>query len=129
MQAKPILRRVMNSTLLIISAFVLLLGLNFASPACSAPINPSALPVVMNQEPLEILWKERHGQILVETVCFNYPDNSKERRGCLKLAIKKFRDECERFTRLYNDSRPYYLDEYRDGMEKYCQASSGLSSD
>ena len=106
---------------------ILHLFLLFPLIVSATQVNPAALPTAQNQSPLEILWKERDGKILVETVCFNYPVESDLHQGCKNLARQKFRDECNRFSALYNDSRPYYLEEYRLGMEKFCGAVNLIS--
>jgi hypothetical protein len=85
-------------------------------------MSPTDLPIAQQPEPLEVYWKERGGVILVDTVCFNYSDDSRELKGCQKLAIKKFQEECEKYTRLYHDSRPYYDKDYWNQKEKYCTA-------
>jgi len=91
------------------------------------PAGPTDLPTVQGPEPLEVYWKERDGAILLETVCFNYSEESKENKGCRRLAIKKFREECGRYQKLYHDSRPYYDEDYRRQMEKYCAAANDFT--
>lgn len=87
--------------------------------------NPSELPTSQQApEPLEVKWKERGGQILVDSVCFNYAESLPENKGCRRLAEQKFEQECERYRRLYHDSRPYYDQDYWKQMEKYCQAAA-----
>ena len=73
--------------------------------------------------PLNVYWKERGHQIRLETVCFNYGENTSGYRDCRKLASQKFKDECQRFTELYHDSRPYYDKTYKDEMDKFCPAA------
>ena len=90
-------------------------------------LDPAELPTVQVPPPLEVYWKERSGEILPETVCFNYPEDSKEYLGCRKLAAERFSAECNRYQRLYHDSRPYYDEEYERQMEKYCLAADRFS--
>jgi hypothetical protein len=104
----------------ILAATTLLLNTFTWAEAPGIPVNPPS--IIQAQEPLEVLWKERGGEILVETVCFNYPVTSDEHKGCRKLAKKKFSEECSRFRQLYYDSKPYYDKEYEQQMEKYCDA-------
>ena len=106
---------------------LLLLALMAISlPAFAAPIDPALLPTADIPEPLEVLWKERGGRIVIDSVCFNYPKDSADYKSCRKLAAKKFKEECERYTTLYYDSKPFYYDEYKSGKLKYCTASDEI---
>jgi len=87
-------------------------------------VNPAELPTSQAPEPLEVKWKERGGHIVIDSVCFNYDESMSENKGCRRLAHQKFEQECDRFRRLYHDSRPYYDQDYFKQMEKYCQAAS-----
>jgi len=60
---------------------------------------------------------------LLESVCFDYDVSSSEYRSCRKLARNKFKEECKRYTDLYNDSRPYYDETYENERDKFCQAA------
>ena len=109
------------------AVFLLMLQCSAAFAASDKGIDPADLPTVEAPPPLEIYWKERGDVILLDTVCFNYPDETKKYRGCRKLAAQRFETECERNTRLYHDSRPYYDEDYERLMEKYCTAAEQFS--
>lgn len=113
-----------NATRLFLGAILICLCTSNLHAETSKKINPSELPISQQPAPLEVYWKERGGMILIDTVCFNYPEDSNELKGCRKLALKKFREECEKYTRLYHDSRPYYDEDYWNQKEKYCTAAS-----
>ena len=109
-----------------LSSFFIFYFLFSAITANAEPVNKSINPAMVTinkQPPLNVYWKERGGQILIDTVCFDYAKDTREYRGCRKLANEKFNAECERFSKLYKDSRPYYDKEYQREMKKYCSAT------
>lgn len=121
-QKKPVIKNAGSACHNIRAALLVVLICAVSAAAVAAPvIDPSQLPVETDApEPLEVLWKERSGEILLETVCFNYADAPDKKEGCRKLALKKFKEECARNKELYLD---FYYKRYKEAMHKYCDAA------
>ena len=119
----------MNTVLSLNKIFIpLVLVLLFAGLSHSSPtFDPRLIPSETTTELLEVKWKERGGMIVTDSVCFNYPEESNEHKGCMQLATDRFKRECEDFKLLYYNSRPRYDEEYKRGMEKFCDALDELT--
>lgn len=78
------------------------------------------------QKSYSVRWKERSGEIVHDSVCYNYPEGSIEYRGCRVQAKRYFTQQCRSLTEKYEKTRAPYNRTYAPDRKKFCYSADAF---